>query len=773
MAARTENAAPDAAATGFATADSRRAAASGGEVSTTHCTARAFAAAMALLALCFAASDARAQTRPEIPVSRAVAPPKIDGILDDEAWKGDPLSMDEWLSYNPLRGDRMSADLRTEVRIAYDDRNLYFAFHCFDKEPDKIRTTISRRDNAFNDDWIAVSLDSANTGQTAYHLFVNPSGIQMDALNTSASGEQFDADFVWYSAAKVTADGYVVEIQLPLQTLRFGSGADVRMGVLFFRKISRLGLSYSWPSLPPGQWVFERHARLRFDRLTQPRLVEALPSVTYGINQARAARDRWDAADGRADVGMSGKFGLTSNVTLDGTINPDFSQVESDAFQVEVNQRFPIFFSEKRPFFMEGMGLFNIAGTGGDSNMRTAVHTRRIVNPFWGSKLTGTAGRTTFGVLNAADESPDPIAASGGSGDAGLDRDKYYTIARATYALRRADYVGAIATDTEHAGRHNRVAGADLSLKFTPPQQFSATILASDTAAASAGTQGLAAQVMYGYETRRFNIVNQFEHFDRGFQMDTAFLNRVGFTTGWSFGEVNFYPADSSGAWLQRVHPFYFFKGGHDDIQNGSERMLSTGVRFHFTRQGYLEASRSNGHEPWIGRRFDVGRDIHLNGNVQLLRWLELTGSVTRGPAIFYDPIDPFQGRLHEYTFGLTLQPDPHFSQKVDVDLVRFTRDATGARVFDVNIVNSKTTYQFSKHFLVRLLEQFDSSANQLLTDLLGSYEFVPGTVFHAGYGSLYERPRALSAGIVNPLGTEYLLVNRGLFFKASYLHRF
>ena len=129
----------------------------------------------------------RAQEPAELTIARAVEPPKIDGILNDEVWNREPLPLGEWISYNPLRGGH--ADQRTEVRIAYDDHYLYFAFHCFDTEPDKIRTTISRRDTAFNDDWIAMSLDSAGTGQTAYHLFVNPSGIQMDALNTSASGE--------------------------------------------------------------------------------------------------------------------------------------------------------------------------------------------------------------------------------------------------------------------------------------------------------------------------------------------------------------------------------------------------------------------------------------------------------------------------------------------------------------------------------------------------------------------------------------------------------
>jgi uncharacterized protein DUF5916/cellulose/xylan binding protein with CBM9 domain len=723
------------------------------------------------LVLC-AAGELWAQERPEFHITRAAQPPAIDGVLDDEVWTQAQLSLGDWVSYNPLRGDTMSMQLRTDVRIAYDDRNIYFAFHCFDNEPEKIRTTISRRDSAFNDDWIAVSLDSAATGQTAYHLFVNPSGVQMDALNSSASGEQFDADLVWYSVGKVTNDGYVVEIQLPLQSIRFSGGDEVPMGILFFRKISRIGVSYSWPDMPPGQWVFERHARLLFSDLTQPRLVELLPSVTYGVNQTRATAQRWNRSDGKGDLGLSGKFGITSNIALDGTINPDFSQVESDAFQIEVNQRFPIFFSEKRPFFMEGMGLFNIAGTGGDSNLRTAVHTRRIINPFWGSKLTGTAGRTTFGVLNASDETPEDV---GNRGEAIADRSKVFTIARATYALRRSDYVGAIVTDTEHAGRHNRVIGADLSFKFSAPQSLSATVMRSQTSLASGGdANGTAAQLSYNYETRRFTFLNQVEHFDRGFQMDTAFYNRTGFTSAWSFGEVNFYPGESGNSWLQRVHPFYWTRRGHDELEDGNEAILNTGVRLNFTRQGYMEISHSDGREPWRGRRFDTGNDINLYTQVQILRWLHLNGGYNRGPAIYFDPVDPFQGRSRGGRFGVIVQPNQHVNQEINVNWERFTRASSGVRVFDVNIVNSKTTYQFDKHFLVRLLEQFDSSAQRLLTDLLASYEFVPGTVFHAGYGSLYEKRDPVPGSLVpNDFGEHYLTVSRGLFFKASYLHRF
>ncbi|MBC7821873.1 MAG: carbohydrate binding family 9 domain-containing protein, partial [Planctomycetaceae bacterium] len=291
---------------------------------------------------------------------RITTPPKLDGILDDEAWAGEPLPLDGWSSYNPMRGEAPAE--KTQVWIGYDNEALYFAFRCLDTQPEKIRTTISRRDNAFGDDWVGLSLDSSRAGQLAYHLFVNPSGIQMDALQSGSTGEDFAPDWVWQSAGHVGADGWSAEIRVPLENIRFRSGTDVRMGVLFWRRLSRTGVSASWPEMTPGKWVFESNAIVSFDELQSRRLFEMIPSATFSGNQARSERARWNSTRARGDVGVSVKYGLTSAVTLDATVNPDFSQVESDAFEVEVNQRFPVFFSEKRPFFMEGLGLFNLAG---------------------------------------------------------------------------------------------------------------------------------------------------------------------------------------------------------------------------------------------------------------------------------------------------------------------------------------------------------------------------------------------------------------------------
>ena len=162
---------------------------------------------------------------------------------------------------------------------------------------------------------------------------------------------------------------------------------------------------------------------------------------------------------------------------------------------------------------------------------------------------------------------------------------------------------------------------------------------------------------------------------------------------------------------------------------------------------------------------------------MQVFRWLNLFGGGGAGPSIYYDDIDPFQGYSQFSFFGLTFQPNQHLSQSVNGDTVRFDRASNGERIYSVNVINSRTTYQFDKHFLIRFLAQYDSSSHQVLTDFLASYEFVPGTVFHAGYGSLYERGQSnafpTDANSPAHLEEKYRATSRGLFFKASYLKRF
>ena len=698
-------------------------------------------------------ASAEETNRADLRAVRASTPPKLDGILDDEVWAREPLPLDAWTSYNPMRGE--TAAEQTQVWIAYDSEALYFAFRCFDSEPDRIRTTISRRDHAFSDDWVGVSLDSTRAGQLAYHLFVNPSGIQMDALQSGLTGEDFAPDWVWQSASHIGTDGWSAEIRVPIENIRFRSGSNIPMGILFWRRLSRSGVSSSWPELPPGRWIFESNASIVFDELQSRQLREVIPSVTFAGNQGRKDAAGWNDIEGKKDFGASVKYGLTSAITLDATINPDFSQVESDAFEVEVNQRFPVFFSEKRPFFMEGLGLFNIAGTGGDSSMRTAVHTRRIVDPTAGVKITGASGRHTFGLLSSADASPD------GS------RQRFFAVGREVLNFGNGQYVGLLVTDTEYGTDYNRVVGTDAAFKKGEHLQVNGSFLSSHSRSVAGDTQrGVAAQGSYGYNTKRFTVSGQLEHYDTGFRMDTAFFNRVGITRGWQYQALDFYPSHPRFRWIKRINPFFWMQVGKDRVQGGTETFFLPALRFNFTRAGNLRLDYGNGHETFAGREFNIGR-LMVDGGVQITRWLNIGGSAQKGPAIFYDDAAPYQGYRRSAGLRIGLQPTSRLHSNTSYSFVTFRNSATGLNAYRVHILNLRNTYQFTPRFFLRAVTQYDSSRKRVLADFLASYELSPGTVIHAGYGSLFGKAHE------EQVFDRYTGTARALFFKASYRARF
>lgn len=707
--------------------------------------------------------------RPAMTAARVATAPAIDGHLDDAAWQGAPLPTGEFRSYSPLHGDQIPQ--HTTVWAAFDNDALYFAFRCDDPDPSGIKTSITRRDNIFADDWVGLSLDALGTGQSSYHLMVNPSGIQLDMLNTVSGDEDLSPDWIWESAGAPTETGYGVEIRIPLQSIRFQGGDNVRMGILFWRRVSRIGVSVAWPALEPGKWVFDKHASLLFPHIDARPTREVIPSAVFSRDQTRLTDRDW-ISDDAGDVGVSAKWGITSTVTLDATLNPDFSQVESDAYQVEVNQRFPVFFSEKRPFFMEGAGLFTLAGNAqGDASMLYAVHTRRIVDPIAGAKLTGTSGRVTYGTLTANDEAPGRIV---DDADPARDQNQFWQVARAQVSLKPGSYAGAIGTFTEFAGRRNTVAGADLNLRLNDTQRLTAFVLASTTDGGrrDRDSSGFGGQLTYNFNRRRNNVQAQIEHYDRGFVMDTAFLNRVGITNGWAYVDVNFYPDKARYPWIRRIVPFTFFQAGRDRLAGGDEYISVSGVRMNFTRQGFLRIDQGVGREPWLGRRFRNGRS-RMWGEVQLLRWLRVDGRVTRGPSVFYDDIDPFQGRSTTASAGMTLQPSGRFTQSLDYEHIAFDRESTRVRVYTVDILNARSTYQFTKGLSARAIVRYDSQRERILTDFLGSFEPHPGTVVFAGYGSLFEKVRPVEPdGVLTPQD-DYLTTRRGLFFKASYLRRF
>jgi hypothetical protein len=339
------------------------------------------------------------------------------------------------------------------------------------------------------------------------------------------------------------------------------------------------------------------------------------------------------------------------------------------------------------------------------------------------------------------------------------------------YSLRPSEYVGAIASDSEYAGRSNRVVGGDISMRLSANQRLDGFVLGSSTRVDDAESQrGTGATLGYNYNTRSMSASGAVEHYSRTFQMDTAFLNRVGISSGWFYADHSFYPGKGRFSWVRRISPFAFTQGGIDRVAGGRDFMEVAGARFNFTRLGFLRVDRTWGFEPWAGRRFPRGT-LRSWGNVQLYRWLKLDGRFEAGRAVFYDVSDPFEGRRRRVNAGVVLQPNGRFAQSVSFDQVTFDRRSTGQQVYKVNILNTKTTFQFTREFFLRGIAQYDSSRHRVLLDSLLSYEMRPGSVFYVGYGSLIERREYRADAWVLGEGS-FRESQRGLFTKVSYLLR-
>ncbi len=697
----------------------------------------------------------------------AAAPPKMDGRLDDACWAGPPLEWD-FISYNPRYGDVLPQ--KTQVRVAYDDKALYFAFRCLDAEPEKIKTSVSRRDGIFGDDWMGLSLDSQGLRQFTYDLFVNPNGIQADIYNSTTGGEDSSVDFVWESAARMTSQGYDVEIAIPLRTLRFRSGRDVRMGILFWRKVSRTGYSGSWPDLKPGTGLFNVLAELRFAELEAPLNLEVLPAATVATGRERESTATWGPRDTARDLGIGLKYGVTSSITAEATVNPDFSQVESDAFQVTVNQRYPLFYQEKRPFFMETSGLFNLAATSQDGNMMTSFYSRRVIDPSWGTRLTGTAGRFTFGLLGSGDEaagrtweSPDPRAG----------KSALFTAVRGKYSLSGDSYVGVLYSGRDLGGGFNRAGGFDLQLRPFPNHQLQLFVLRSGSGEPEGGERaaGSAVSALWDYNTKPLGAMLWIEHFGTGFRMDSAFYQRVGFNRVMAYVGPSFYPKRPD--WIKKINPFFFGYLLHDLGTGLDDRLALVAVRANFAKQSNLRFDFMSLREGWAGRGYDQA-GARVQGYLQWTNWLFVQGQAFYGDSLYYDRERPFLGRMTSASASVILQPGVKLALSSSLSIDHFTRH--GALVYDAAVLNLRTTYQFNKFLFVRGIAQYDSYARKWLTDFLASFTYIPGTVVHLGYGVLYEKRGFDAAGEWLPgddVSARYYALKSGLFFKVSYLWRF
>jgi len=681
-------------------------------------------------------------------------PPVIDGILDDPVWQQSPVSTD-FKTWSPDFGREMAE--QTRVYYAYDRDNLYFAYRCYDREPSRIKASIGQRDAIRPDDWVAINLDSFNDQQSLYTFYVNPLGIQMDA-RFAAGKEDHGFDMVWYSAGTIDSEGYSVEIRIPLKSIRFSQKSPVEMGVIFERRVNRHSQMGTFPPLDPRKgdnWLIQTRP-LVYPDLEQRALFELLPAFTYS-QKSSAPEGRLVSEGHDADFSLTAKYGITSHLILDAAYNPDFSQVEADAGQVDFNQRYALFYPEKRPFFLEGMETFNFGGSYAGDYLRAVVHTRTIVNPLVGTKVAGKLGdKNIIATLYSMDELP----GGGTEGD-----NAHFAVFRYKRALAEDSHVGAFYTERRDDAHTNRVAGADGQLRVSEASRigYHAFLSQDRDRGLTADQDGHALGLDYFYSTRDLTVMLGAQDISEDFRTDTGFVTRTGVTR---FRSGLLKPLYPKGGFLQRIDPMMHSTQIRDRFSTRFETENRADLRFIFPRSSSLTVGYGYSTEIFLGEKFNTS-GFRVVGSGQFTKEFFASFQYRNSSKIRYVE-DPYQGSGSDVTASLRYQPTQKIATNLSLTFSDFSAD--GAKEFDYTIVRSRNTYQANKYLFFRAIFEYNSFRDRFTTDFLASFTYIPGTVVHFGYGSLYEKLDWMD-GAYRP-GTHFMETARSFFFKASYLWR-
>lgn len=712
-----------------------------------------------LVAVCGAPAFLFAKpTKPFTPI-RTETPPVIDGILDDEVWGKAPY-VTGFKTWRPDFGKDTADD--TEVYLAYDRENIYFAFRSFDSEPHRIKASVTARDNIRSDDWVCINLDSFNDQQSLYAFYINPLGIQGDT-RYSAGTEDNGFDVVWYSAGNIDELGYTVEVRIPFKSIRFANKDPVEMGVIFERSVSRLSLGSTYPPLSPekgasGEAFQTQMHPIIYDDVEHYRLFELLPAVTHARRDHLQENDLVSAGD-QTDLSLTATYGITSDLILDGTLNPDFSQVEADAGQIDINLRAPLFFPEKRPFFLEGSEYWNTAGPTRYDPLRAVVHSRNIVNPLAGVKVSGKMGpKNMLATLYSRDE----LSSWNGVGE-----DADFAIFRYKRGLRGDSYLGGFYTGKERRGGYNRVLGLDGLFRTGRSSTLGYYALVSRTVEQDTASRedGHALGVDYNFANRNWDVGLTALDITEAFRTEIGYMNRTGVSRARAYVGPKLYP---SSGFIQRIDPSVLTEHTFDKFSGIWESHNWLEARFVLPRSSSFALQYSRSTEVFLAEELDTS-GIQVEGSSQVTKELYFNVSLTQGGAIFYSE-DPYQGDRQSVSAAIRYQPSDKLDARVDYTYSNFTRRSDDLRIYDYAITRGRLTYQVNKYLFFRGIVEYNAFRDQLLTDFLASFTYIPGTVVHFGYGSLYEKIEWRD-GVYHPFD-HFRESRRGIFFKASYLWR-
>ncbi|MGB2868332.1 MAG: DUF5916 domain-containing protein [Bacteroidota bacterium] len=693
--------------------------------------------------------------------ARTDTPPRIDGKLDDPVWSK-ALMVTSFRSFYPDFGKMIPES--TVAYAAYDDTNLYFAFRCFDPEPSKIKATLTQRDNIRNDDFICLNMDTFDDQQSLFAFYVNPIGIQMDSRGTNTN-EDISVDFVWSSAGRIDDQGYTVEASIPLKSIRYNDGDPTSMGMIFERQVGRRLEHVAYPPLDPskGYQFLTQMGRLEYEGLKHYAFWEVLPAFTYS---EKYHKDQGSLKQfvSKGETGVTAKYGITPQLILDATYNPDFSQVEADAGQVDINLRSPLFFAEKRPFFLEGTDLLNIGGIdqGRQQGVLYGVYTRKIVNPQTGLKLSGkTSHDGSLAAIIAVDDLTNGRSLNYGN-------HAVVPIVRYKQAFGGGDsYVGGIYAGREWGATYNRAGGLDGLIRISPSTSLEYHALGSMTRQTDStnADDGHALSLLYRSSQREVEWGLEANKVSQAFALDDGFLTRTGVLGFGGYITPKIFPSSGS---VDRIDLTMFLSVLRDEPgglwETTNRFTVAATVLGSLTASAqYIEAT-----EIFAGARFS-DRGVRVAGGGQFSKEVYFYLSSFHGNAVIYSS-SPEQGNGTTVSGTLDFQPWQNFNMTLTGTYASLSRASDNSLVYEYPIGRVRLTYQWNEYWFVRTIAEYNGFRKNLTDDFLLSFTYIPGTVMYLGYGSLFERT-AWNQTAYEP-ATTYLETYRGIFFKVSYLWR-
>lgn len=750
--------------------------------------------------------------RVNVPIPRLQGPVVVDGRLDEPMWAR-AARLTGFSQYQPVDGQ--AAEDATEVLVWYSAEAIHFGIRASEGHGDVVRATRANRDNIGSEDHVQILLDTNNDRRLAYLFGVNPLGVQQDGTRSAAFGGgaggfsatgggsrnmnpqdgnvDLNPDYAFESRGRLVDGGYEVELRIPFKSLRYQEAAVQDWGLHILRRVQHSGFQDSWaPAVRASANFLAQSGTLTGLRDMRRGLVlEMTPTITSRLDGSRAVPGSW-TYDGAVEAGGDVRWGIRQNLTLNGTVNPDFSQVEADVGQVTLNERFALFYPEKRPFFLDGIELFDTPSQ--------LIYTRRIAAPVVGAKFAGKIGGTNIAALTALDDDAYSLT--------GTDTPVFGAM-RLRRDLGPSSTAGAVLTTREEGGRFSRLGGADLRIYHSRLYYVELQAVHSWAGTGTGDTRrGSLLSAVWDRTGRSWGFHYEAKAIGPDFEAATGFVNRTGTLNATSYNRLSYY--GGPGALIQTAGTFisvsriWDYDSPGDGAIEGSEGLSPSATLrggwqvgggltrsfFSYNPDVYTGYTVMNGTNELPFEVPGPERD-QWTGSLRLttptFRSFTATASMSWGDVPLFREAAP--GRSFRAEAAVDLRPTQGLRTALQVTRLVLDRSTDDSRYSAETIPRIKAEYQLTPALFLRIVGQYTARTrsalrdqagrpikvagaldqgevtNELRMDWLFSYRPVPGTLLYLGYGSTMREQEEFRF-------RDLRRSTDGFFAKASYLFR-